>query len=208
MTFEGKPSNIAGRLEVKKGDIAEGFAEVEVIIERSFDTCRPVHQGYIEPHSLPRSASLRRQQDHDLEFEPGPVHGARDDGVSQPASRKATSARFRRNRRRLRRQDHRLSRAAGGVAGEKIRPSVKMVMTREEVMRATGPTSGSKSTVKIGGAMKDGFGSSRRKALTIFRPVARFRARRPRRGRLQLCAHRHSPCRFPSDSTWSPTAPR
>jgi CO/xanthine dehydrogenase Mo-binding subunit len=32
---------------------------------------------------------------------------------------------------------------------------VKMVMTREEVMRATGPTSGSKSTVKIG-AMKDG----------------------------------------------------
>src|SRR5205085_1594957 len=32
---------------------------------------------------------------------------------------------------------------------------VKMVMTREEVMRATGPTSGSKSTVKIG-AKKDG----------------------------------------------------
>ena len=32
---------------------------------------------------------------------------------------------------------------------------VKMVMTREEVMRATGPTSGSKSTVKIG-ATKDG----------------------------------------------------
>ena len=24
--FEGKPSNIAGRLEVKKGDIAEGFS--------------------------------------------------------------------------------------------------------------------------------------------------------------------------------------
>src|SRR5262249_58350955 len=32
---------------------------------------------------------------------------------------------------------------------------VKMVMTREEVMRATGPTSGSKSTVKIG-VTKDG----------------------------------------------------
>ena len=32
---------------------------------------------------------------------------------------------------------------------------VKMVMTRDEVMRATGPTSGSKSTVKIG-AKKDG----------------------------------------------------
>src|SRR5213075_1586179 len=28
--FEGKVSNIAGRLEVKKGDIAEGFAQAEV----------------------------------------------------------------------------------------------------------------------------------------------------------------------------------
>src|SRR3546814_2642963 len=40
-----------------------------------------------------------------------------------------------------------LSRKAG-------RP-VKMVMSREEVMRATGPTSGSKATVKVG-AKKDG----------------------------------------------------
>src|ERR1700744_1161625 len=48
--FEGKPSNIAGRQEVKKGDIAEGFAKAEVVIERSFTT-RPVHQGYIEPHA-------------------------------------------------------------------------------------------------------------------------------------------------------------
>src|ERR1700704_5127865 len=37
--FEGKPSNIAGRIEVKKGDIARTF------------TTRPVHQGYIEPHA-------------------------------------------------------------------------------------------------------------------------------------------------------------
>src|ERR1700759_1161559 len=43
MKYEGKPSNIAGKLEVKKGDIAQGFAEAEIIIERSFDT-RPVHQ--------------------------------------------------------------------------------------------------------------------------------------------------------------------
>ncbi|WP_291830455.1 molybdopterin cofactor-binding domain-containing protein, partial [Bosea sp. (in: a-proteobacteria)] len=50
MTYEGKPSNIAGRQEAKKGDIAKGFAEAEVVIERSFTT-RPVHQGYIEPHA-------------------------------------------------------------------------------------------------------------------------------------------------------------
>ncbi|HKD76316.1 MAG TPA: molybdopterin cofactor-binding domain-containing protein, partial [Ktedonobacterales bacterium] len=48
--FEGKPSNIAGRIEVKKGDVAQGFQEADVIIERSFAT-RPVHQGYIEPHA-------------------------------------------------------------------------------------------------------------------------------------------------------------
>src|SRR5882724_842318 len=48
--FEGKPSNIAGKLEIKKGDVAQGFAEAEIVVERSFTT-RPVHQGYIEPHA-------------------------------------------------------------------------------------------------------------------------------------------------------------
>jgi CO/xanthine dehydrogenase Mo-binding subunit len=54
--FEGKPSNIAGKLEVKKGDVAEGFKQAEVIVERSFTT-RPVHQGYIEPHACLVSVS-------------------------------------------------------------------------------------------------------------------------------------------------------
>src|SRR4051812_33940515 len=48
--FDGKPSNIAGKLEVKKGDIEQGFKDAEVVVERSFTT-RPVHQGYIEPHA-------------------------------------------------------------------------------------------------------------------------------------------------------------
>ena len=50
MKFEGKPSNIAARIEVKKGDIAQGFAAAEIVVERSFTT-RPVHQGYIEPQA-------------------------------------------------------------------------------------------------------------------------------------------------------------
>ena len=67
---------------------------------------------------------------------------------------------------------------------------VKMVMTREEVMRATGPTSGSKSTVKIG-ARKDGTHRRRpRHLLSAGRRVAGLAD--PRRGRLQLCALRHS----------------
>src|SRR4051812_45536046 len=36
--FEGKVSNIAGKLEVKKGDIEQGFAEAEIVVERSFAT--------------------------------------------------------------------------------------------------------------------------------------------------------------------------
>src|SRR5258706_12892424 len=42
LKFEGEPSNIAGKLEVKKGDIAQGFKEADIVIERSFTT-RPVH---------------------------------------------------------------------------------------------------------------------------------------------------------------------
>src|SRR4029078_6916121 len=41
------------------------------------------------------------------------------------------------------------------ILSKKSGRPVKMVMTREEVVRSTGPTSGSKSTVKIG-AKKDG----------------------------------------------------
>ena len=55
----------------------EGFKQADIIIERSFTT-RPVHQGYIEPHACLVSVA-RRRQDHDLELEPGPVHGARHD---------------------------------------------------------------------------------------------------------------------------------
>src|SRR5260221_8058322 len=36
--FEGKPANIAGRLEGKKGDIVKGFEEAEVVVDRSFTT--------------------------------------------------------------------------------------------------------------------------------------------------------------------------
>jgi CO/xanthine dehydrogenase Mo-binding subunit len=48
--FDGKPSNIAGTLEHKKGDVEAGFKEADVIVERSFET-EAVHQGYIEPHA-------------------------------------------------------------------------------------------------------------------------------------------------------------
>ncbi|MBL4721480.1 MAG: molybdopterin-dependent oxidoreductase, partial [Alphaproteobacteria bacterium] len=44
-------SNIAKRIEFSKGDIEDGFAKADVIVEKSFTT-KPVHQGYIEPHAV------------------------------------------------------------------------------------------------------------------------------------------------------------
>jgi len=153
MTYEGKPSNIAGRQEAKKGDIAKGFAEAEVVIERSFTT-RPVHQGYIEPHaclvSVGADSKTTIWSSSQGQFMVRAMTSLLT-GIAQSDIRAIPAE------------------IGGGFGGKTIvyleplatllakksgRP-VKMVMTREEVMRATGPTSGSKSTVKIG-AMKDG----------------------------------------------------
>ena len=51
-----KPSNIAKRIEFKKGDAKAGFEKAEVVIEKDFTT-QAVHQGYIEPHATLASAA-------------------------------------------------------------------------------------------------------------------------------------------------------
>ena len=153
MKFEDKPSNIAGRIEVKKGDIAQGFAAAEVVIERTFTT-RPVHQGYIEPHACLVSVGADNKttiwSSSQGQFMVRAMT-AYLTGIPQSDIRAIPAE------------------IGGGFGGKTIvyleplatllarksgRP-VKMVMTREEVMRATGPTSASKSTVKIG-ATRDG----------------------------------------------------
>ena len=57
-----KPSNIAKRLVFEKGDVTEGFASADVIIEREYNT-KPVHQGYIEPQACVASCSEDGQVD-------------------------------------------------------------------------------------------------------------------------------------------------
>jgi CO/xanthine dehydrogenase Mo-binding subunit len=151
--FEGKPSNITGKLEVKKGDIVEGFKHAEVVIERTFTT-RPVHQGYIEPHAClvsvaadgkttiwsssqgqfmvrAMTAYLAGMPQSDIRAIPAEIGGGFGGKTIVYLEPLAT------------------------ILAKKSGRPVKMVMTREEVMRATGPTSGSKCTVKIG-ATKDG----------------------------------------------------
>ena len=44
-----QPTNVETHLHFAKGDVAKGFAEADVIVEREFRTAS-VHQGYIEPH--------------------------------------------------------------------------------------------------------------------------------------------------------------
>ena len=77
--FDGKPSNIAGTLEHKKGDVAEGFEEGRDR-HRAHLHHAPGAPGLYRAACLP-DQRRRRQQDHDLELEPGPVHGARHDGA-------------------------------------------------------------------------------------------------------------------------------
>src|SRR5207253_2387475 len=45
-----KPSNIAKMVRFAKGDVEAGFKQADLIIERRYTT-KPVHQAYIEPHA-------------------------------------------------------------------------------------------------------------------------------------------------------------
>ncbi|HEX2886871.1 xanthine dehydrogenase family protein molybdopterin-binding subunit [Vineibacter terrae] len=151
--FEGKPSNIAGKIEHKLGDVEAGFAAADVIVERSFKT-EPVHQGYIEPHACLVSvapdgkATIWSSSQGQFMVRAMCAYLT---GTAQSDIRAIPAE------------------IGGGFGGKTIvylepvalvlarksgRP-VKMTMTREEVFRASGPTSGSSSTVKIG-ATRDG----------------------------------------------------
>jgi CO/xanthine dehydrogenase Mo-binding subunit len=148
-----EPSNVAKRVEFAIGDTAEGFAESDIVIEREFDT-KPVHQGYIEPHACLASWSEDGQaelwcstQGHFIVR----AHCARLLGMD--ISRLRVTA----------------SEIGGGFGGKtvvyleplalalsrKSRHPVKMVMSREETFKASGPTSGAHVWVKIG-ATRDG----------------------------------------------------
>ena len=151
--FEGKPSNISGKLEIKKGDSRKGFAAAEVVIERSFTT-RAVHQGYIEPHACLISVGADNKT----------MIWSSSQG--QFMVRAMTSLLTGIPQSDIRAIPAEIGGGFGGktivyleplaaLLAKKTGLPVKMVMTRDEVMRATGPTSGSKSTVKIG-ATRDG----------------------------------------------------
>ena len=147
------PSNIASRSGLTLGDVDAGFAQADIIIERPFKT-KPVHQGYIEPHAClvdvspdGRATIWSSSQGHFM---------------VRNVTARMTGAKL---------SDIRAIPAeiGGGFGGKtiiyleplaytlsrKAGAPVKMVMTRDEVFRATGPTAGSSNTVRIG-ARRDG----------------------------------------------------
>ncbi len=147
------PSNVATVMKIGRGDLEQGFAEADVIVERSYRT-PTVHQGYIEPHAC--------------------VARINEDGMATVWC--STQGHF-----EVRNYISKLlqldlddvkvipSEIGGGFGGKTVvyleplalklsqksgRP-IKMTMSREEVFRASGPASASRSHVKIG-ARKDG----------------------------------------------------
>ena len=148
------PTNIAEHFRHQRGDLAKGFAEADVIVERTFHTAT-VHQGYIEPQN---ATALWNEDDQVLVWCSTQGAFSVQEQLAEllqiPISRVTVTPT-----------------EIGGGFGGKInvyleplaallsrkaghRP-VKLVMTRAEVLAATGPTSGSHIRVKMG-ARRDG----------------------------------------------------
>jgi CO/xanthine dehydrogenase Mo-binding subunit len=147
------PTNIAARMEIKRGDVEAGFAEADLVVEHEFRTPM-VHQGYIEPHAtVARAGADGRIVVWTTTQAPFLVR----DACAGILHLDAANIRV-------------IPSEIGGGFGGKIpvyleplaivlskksgRP-VKMVMDRDEVFRATGPTSGCHITMKLG-AKRDG----------------------------------------------------
>ena len=148
-----RPSNVASRCEFSLGDLDAGFAAADVVVEGEYVT-EAVHQGYIEPHAAVASvgedghstiwcssqgqfmvraycAKLLGMENSQIRVIPSEIGGGFGGKTTIYVEPVALA----------------LSRKAG-------RP-VKIVMDRDEVFRATGPTSSAHVKVRIG-ATKDG----------------------------------------------------
>ncbi len=142
------PSNIANVGTLARGDLDKGFAAADIVIEREYKVPM-AHQGYIEPHACVanidetgRGSVWCCTQGH-FEFR---------SLTAKLLNKDLADLKFI------------ASEIGGGFGGKTVvyleplavmlsemsgRP-VKMTMTREEVFRATGPTSGTVARVKVG----------------------------------------------------------
>ncbi|PDQ22353.1 oxidoreductase [Mesorhizobium sanjuanii] len=148
-----KPSNVTKRTQYGHGDIHQGFGEADFVVERSFKT-EQTHQGYIEPHACVANVSSDGTADLWVCTQ---GHFVYRQHCAQLLGLEASKLRVT------------SSEIGGGFGGKthvwaepvalalsrKAGRPVKLVMTRDEVFRASGPTSATSIDVRIG-ARKDG----------------------------------------------------
>lgn len=146
-------SNVASHLRFELGDVEQGFADADIILEREFETAT-AHQGYIEPHNgtafwstdgqltvwvstqgpfnvrqaVAKLCDLPVSQVKVVPMEIGGGFGGKINVYMEPMA---------------------------AVLSKKTGHPVKMIMTREEVLVGTGPTSATYVRCKIG-AKRDG----------------------------------------------------
>ncbi|PKB78602.1 MAG: oxidoreductase [SAR202 cluster bacterium Io17-Chloro-G9] len=150
---DSKGTNIANQFDFKVGDVEKGFQESDVIVVKETRTS-PVHQGYIEPHTgtamwntdgsltvwsstqghfnvrdlMSRLLGIPVSKIKVIPMEIGGGFGAKGIVYSEPVA---------------------------ALLAKKANRPVKVTMSRTEVFEASGPTSGTGITVKLG-ATKDG----------------------------------------------------
>ncbi len=148
-----KQTNVAQHMQFKRGDLEKGFRASDFIIEREFNTAM-VHQGYIEPHNAvgiynndgQATIYCSTQGAFDVRSLSAQVLG-------MPVGK-------------IRVVPAEIGGGFGGkttvyleplsvLLSKKTGKPVKLVMSRSEVLRASGPTSGSKIKIKMG-CTKDG----------------------------------------------------
>ena len=148
-----EPSNVAEHVLWTKGDIEEGFANSDTVVERTFDTAT-VHQGYIEPHNVTAlwnhdgrlhiwcstqgafvvrdvTAKILEVPVSSIKVTPMEIGGGF--GGKIPVYLEPVAA----------------------LLSKKTGRPVKIVMSREDVLLGTGPTAGSHVRVRVG-ASSDG----------------------------------------------------
>jgi CO/xanthine dehydrogenase Mo-binding subunit len=149
----GVKSNIASHIRFSNGDVAAGFQQADVIVEREFTT-KPVHQGYIELHNTTAS------------WAPDGHLTIWTSTQSHFGIRSQTAAILQIPESMVKVIPMEIGGGFGGkintyfdpvaaVLSKKTGHPVKMVMNRKEVFEGTGPTSGSSMRCKIG-AKRDG----------------------------------------------------
>jgi CO/xanthine dehydrogenase Mo-binding subunit len=149
----GKRTNVAGVTTYGHGDVDAGFAKADVIIEKSYKT-EQVHQGYIEPHACLASVGPDGQGELWVTTQ------------GQFAFRNRCAALLGMEMSQLKVTSSEIGGGFGGkthvwaepvalALSRKANRPVKLVMSREDVFRASGPASSTSIDVKLG-ATRDG----------------------------------------------------